>query len=89
MPRSRKANSLAAPPDLHRRWRVALADAETNAEAWAITRGISGNHLREVVLGLRKSEHLLRDVIDFVEVRERMIAKRVAGNAMRRRVALA
>lgn len=82
MPRSRKATNLVAPADLRRRWRVVLADAELTEKAWAESRGVSGNHVREVVLGLRKSDHVLREVIDFVRTRERMIAKRITAEAM-------
>ena len=82
MPRSRKANRVTPPADLRRRWRVVLADAETNEKAWAESRGVSANHVREVVLGLRKSDHVLREVLDFVRTRERLIAKRIAADPL-------
>ncbi len=72
---------LVAGAELRRRWRVALADAETHESAWAQERGVTGNHVREVVLGLRKSEHLLAQVIAFVRDRERRIVARVAADA--------
>jgi hypothetical protein len=81
MPRSRKPSTLVAGPELRRRWRVALADAETHEAAWAESRGVSKNHVREVVLGLRKSEHLLAQVIAYVRDRERRIAARIAADA--------
>lgn len=80
MPRSRKANRVVAPDGLRRRWRVALADAETSEKAWAEDRDLSANHVREVVLGIRKSDQVLRAVIDFVRIREKQIAKRIAAD---------
>ncbi len=80
MPRSRKPSPLVAGPELRRRWRVALADAETHETAWAESRGVTGNHVREVVLGLRKSEHLLAQVIAFVRDRERQIVARITAD---------
>lgn len=80
MPRSRKANRVVAPPGLRRRWRVVLADAETHEKAWAEERGLTANHVREVVLGHRKSDHVLREVLDFVRTREKLIAKRIAAD---------
>lgn len=80
MPRSRKPSALVAGPELRRRWRVALADAETHEAGWAESRNVSKNHVREVVLGLRKSEHLLAQVIAFVRDRERRIVARVTAD---------
>jgi hypothetical protein len=64
---------------LRRRWRVCLADAETNEQAWAQAHGVTGNHVREVTLG-RQGEDILRAVHAFVLAREKMIAKRIAAS---------
>lgn len=78
MPRHRKTGSVAG-EDLRKRWRVALADFGTTERAWAIARGFSASHVRQVVLGKRESELLLQEIVAWVYTREKMIVKRITA----------
>lgn len=84
MPPARKPRrSLRGSEDLYRRWRVALADAGTTNRAWAINRGLTPSHVRQVVLGVggRESRALLEEIVHWIEGREAVLAKRLAVTA--------
>lgn len=62
---------------LLRRWRVALAEAQTSESEWARTRGRSQGHVGQVVAGARVSKVLMDEITAFIDQQERALAVRL------------
>lgn len=77
MPRSRKAQPIAIPPDFQWRWRVALAAGGLSLKAWADMHCVTGQHVTEVLHGRRKSHDILAKAIAFVMAQERLTVTRI------------
>ncbi len=77
MPRSRKAQPIAIPPDFLWRWRVALAAGGLTLKAWADLHRVTGQHVTEVLHGRRKSHDILAKAIAFVMHQERQTVTRI------------
>lgn len=79
---ARRRKGRLADPSLHKRWRLALTDAEMTETEWADARGFTQSHVHQVVKGDRRAELLLDEIERWIEERERMIGARLGGAAL-------
>ena len=81
MPRPRKRReqySRTPEPPRYRRWKVALAEADTREADWARAHCWTPSHVAQVVRGKRESAPTLDVVMAFIEAQERALFARLS-----------
>lgn len=64
--------------DFHRRWRIALANAEMSEVEWSEANGLTPSHVGQVARGQRESARASALMLTFIEQQERTLARRLA-----------